>query len=196
MHRNSFTNCYIVFFILFFSLNTYSQEKEKLEREYRISAKSVPEKARKLIASLPFDKKIKWFKEESFYGNTIEAKTKFKKHKYSIEFDTLGNVQDIEVVIPETIIPKTTLENIRNSIKKEFKWFKFVKIQEQFIGTQEQIVNYIKTRNQQNFIVKFEIEFKGKKGGEKHLYLYTFSENGSIEQRERVVFENIDHLEH
>jgi hypothetical protein len=71
----------------------------KYEKEFRLKPGQVPVKARQFIDSINLQQKVKWYYEQNLKGNSIEAKFRMNHKRYSIEFDTLGNLQDVEVQI-------------------------------------------------------------------------------------------------
>lgn len=170
--------------------------QEKFEREYRIKKNKVPQKAIAFVTSLKLKSKIKWFGEESSQGRSIEAKTKARKIKYSIEFDTLGNLQDVEIQIAKQQIPKATLEQIQKTLSTDFTKFKFVKIQKQLSGKSEAVLSSILQKKYTDVTIKYEIVLKGTLRKKKHLYEYTFSDDGMFEKREKIIFKNSDNLEY
>lgn len=170
--------------------------QEKLEREYRIKRNKVPKKAIVFVKSLQLNNKIKWFGEESLHGSSIEAKTKVGKTKYSIEFDTLGNLQDVEIQIAKKQIPTRTLEKIQEKLGTDFTKFKFIKIQKQFSGKSEHVRSCILRKQYTEVTIKYEIVLKGTLQKKKGLYEYTFTDKGIYEKRERIIFKNSDNLEY
>lgn len=107
----------------------------KNEKEDRIELKSIPEKAIEVLKTLPEDcKRLKFYKETDGDKQSFEAKFKYKKERYSLEFDTVGIIEDIEV----TIKSKNKIENviaseIRTYFKTTYKRSKLVKIQKQYV---------------------------------------------------------------
>lgn len=172
------------------------EAQEKLEREYRIRKDIVPLKARTFIKSLSFLHTVKWYGEESLNGKSIEAKTKHNRRKYSIEFDTQGNLQDVEIEISKTKISNEAFKNILLNLEKEFVTFKIIKIQKQLTGSEKDIKKYIIDNIRNDVILKYEIVLKGKKSKGKQLYEFTFSEKGNLEKKEKIIFRNTDHLEY
>ena len=84
-------------FLLLFPFTSTAQHK--YEREQRISSEIIPQSAQNFIDSIGSDSKIKWYKEVSLNEVTFEAKFKHNKKKFSVEFDTLGTLQDVELAI-------------------------------------------------------------------------------------------------
>lgn len=184
----------LISFVLGLSFTLSGQEK--LEREYRIRKNKVPAKAIHFVKSMQLKSTIKWYAEESLTGKSIEAKTTFKKIKYSIEFDTLGNLQDIEILIEKRQIPQHTWKTIDQELTSYFKKYKVVKIQKQLSGNSEQVLSAFLKNDFSNITIKYELIIKGKVKKKKHLFEYTFSDSGAFEKREKIVFRNSDNLEY
>ncbi|MBK8705114.1 MAG: hypothetical protein IPN33_17155 [Saprospiraceae bacterium] len=114
------------FVIIFLSLNVI-QAQTKFEKEYRLKNTSVPEKAQAFIDSLPFHEKIKWYFEENNVGNSIEAKFKVHKTKYSIEFDVEGELQDVEIEVKWNDVSKSVQDQITAFLDANYGFFKIEK---------------------------------------------------------------------
>ncbi|MEL7341524.1 MAG: hypothetical protein AAGM67_13685, partial [Bacteroidota bacterium] len=84
-----------VLFIFISASGLHAQEK--LEKERRIQDDEVPAAARSFIDSCMFGGTIKWYSEEELDGMSVEAKLKEVGYRYSIEFDTLGQIEDVEI---------------------------------------------------------------------------------------------------
>lgn len=185
-------NCLIL--ILFFLFPFYSYSQSKIELEERIEKKDAPLPAQKFIDSLYFFSKIKWFVEQDYNNKTFEAKTKSEGKKYSIEFDTLGQIEDIEVVIEWSQISVSIQDAICKKLNTDFERYKIKKIQIQYSGKEEDLLNF-KT-NVENLTLKYEIVVKGQKESKKTFYEYLFSEKGEFEEELQFKFRNTDHLEY
>ena len=111
------TNLIHLLSLLFF-VSTSAFSQEKYEKEYRIKTAKVPQAALEFIHSAGFAKKVKWYREEGLTSNSIEAKTKHHKTKYSIEFNTAGEIEDVEYIIQWEDMPALTRINIENLDKQ------------------------------------------------------------------------------
>ena len=133
------TNLIHLLSLLFFvSTSAYSQEK--YEKEYRIKTTKVPQGALEFIDLAGFAKKVKWYREEGFTSNSVEAKTKHHKTKYSIEFNTAGEVEDVEYIIQWEEIPALTRINIERFLDSIYQKKRLVKIQVQLTGEKEELI--------------------------------------------------------
>lgn len=139
---------------------------------------------------------LKFYRETDGSKTSYEAKFKYNKQHYSIEFDSIGKLEDIEIVIKEKDIPKSTLEKISGHYEKHFKKVRFIKIQKQFVNTtkrtDKQFIDFVlrKPNNKHNH---FEIiaEIKTKKRHE--LRELTFDKNGVFEKSRIVTSSSYEH---
>ncbi len=122
----------IVSIIFAFTQLAFCQTKN--EKEERVKFSDFPEMAQKLVEGLPKKcKRIKFYKETDGEKQSFEAKFKYKKQRYSLEFSTKGNIEDIEVVIKLKDINTSPREKINNYFKNTFTKHKIIKIQKQFV---------------------------------------------------------------
>lgn len=182
----------ILLSIFFIPLYSYSQSKIEIEK--RVKKQNVPLPAQKFVDSLSFSSKVKWFIEQDYTQKTYEAKTKEKGKKYSIEFDSLGQIEDIEVAIKWKDIPLSTQKNICEKLKMNFEKHKIKKIQIQYTGKENDLLN-LKT-NTENLTVKYEVVIRGRKDTKEAFYEYLFSESGELEEKTQIDFRNTDHLDY
>ncbi len=169
----------------------------KYEREYRIKTQAAPAAARQFVDSLHFQKKVKWYFEENLRGNSIEAKVCRDKKRYSIEFDTSGVLQDIEIQHRWNDISAHTQSRITATLDSLFVRHDIRKIQIQYSGDPKALFKL--AQNQQPaaaFTTRYELVVKGKKPDGVHLYEITLDEQGALHALEAIVFRNSDNLEY
>ncbi len=124
----------IVLFLLIFLASIGLKAQTKNEQETRINADDFPEKGLALLQYLPKKiKRLKYYKETDNDKNSFEAKLKFNKRKYSIEFDELGNLEDIEITVKPNKINRKILKTIESYFDNNFTKHRFLKIQKQFL---------------------------------------------------------------
>ena len=169
----------------------------KLEREYRLPMESVPLSAREYVDAFAFSSKVKWYYEENLLGNSIEAKVKENKKRYSIEFDTLGNLQDIEVEAKWNQLPDKAKVQIVEELTRKFTKHKIDKLQFQYSGHKEVLLALIQHGiTSDRYTTKYEIVVNAKTAGERRLYEITFNAAGVLEQLSEIIFKNTDNLEY
>ncbi|PSR15412.1 MAG: hypothetical protein DA408_08560 [Bacteroidetes bacterium] len=194
MIKHLITGIAFVFFAIF-STHLYAQQK--YEKESRLTEKDVPDKALDFIDSLGVERKIRWYLEEGFDRTSIEAKFKLNNQKYSIEFDTVGNLEDIEIQIAWSKWQKPLKDSISFHLKKDCKRFKINKIQIQYSGDQSILLTKIKTgEDSGEYIIKYEVIVKCCNTKNVALFEYLFSNTGQELAVSKIVFKNSSNLEY
>ncbi|MFC5284611.1 hypothetical protein [Pedobacter alpinus] len=180
-------------FLLLFPFVLKAQQK--YEREYRIKSEIIPQSALAFIDSIGPDSKVKWYKEISLNGVSTEAKFKHNKKKFSVEFDTLGHIQDVEFIIKKSEIINAAYVKIEHKLDSLYQKWKFQKIQKQYKGKPKEIINSINKNEPTDSVkVSYEIVLKGKVVGNTQLYEITFNEKGEIQDVLQIIQDNADHL--
>lgn len=187
--------------LLFTSLlilwNQPGTAQNKYEREFRIKEKEVPEYALQFLEAMHLSRKIKWYKEEGLSEETIEAKTKHRGCKYSIEFDLKGEIEDIEKVIKWKDIPPSTRSKIDHFINENHQKVRKDRIQVQFTGKREDLVQLISNKKIIKALqIKYEIVLKAKTNNKYEDIEYLFSDDGSLEKKAIIISKNTDNLEY
>jgi hypothetical protein len=174
-----------------------SKAQHKYEREFRIKSETIPQSAKELIDSISADSKIKWYKEISLNDITLEAKFKYNKKKFSVEFDTLGKLQDVEFVIKKREISPEVYNKIERKLDSVYEKWKFQKIQIHYSGKSRDIVAAIRKNEPSDSIkIAYEIVLKGKNLEDTNLYEITFNEQGELKNILLIIQDKADHLEY
>jgi hypothetical protein len=184
----------LLFFLLLSTASGFSQSK--YENEKRIKQEEVPQAALTFSQKIAFNKRIKWYKEVSQQGVSFELKTKYKGLRYSIEFDTTGQIQDVEKTIKLKSLDQKTVTTIETSLKEQFQKYKIIKVQKQWVSDPATLVELIEyNATQQAYELKYELVLKGLKDGHKDYFEVLIDANGAIEQILRIVQRNSANLE-
>lgn len=185
----------LIVFCLALSASAFAQQK--FEKEYRLKTAQVPVLARQFVDSLDFDRRVKWYMEISQNGTSVEAKGRREGKRYSVEFDTTGKIQDVEIEVPYGAIPDEVQSTIAQQLQGEFEKYRILKIQQQFTGTRSELLTYLtKPKGTSVPTTRYEAMVKGSKNDEMIEFEYTFSALGEIEKKATVVFRNTDNLEY
>jgi hypothetical protein len=183
-------------FLLFLWIS-FSFSQIKNEKEDRIHASEFPEKTSTYFNTISQDVKyLKYYKETDGSKKSYEVKFKYRREHYSVEFDTLGNLEDIEVVIKKKHIPKEIKAIILRYFENNFKKTTLVKVQKQYVNTtkntDKQFIRHI-LEKPFNKHTHFEIiaEIKTKKIHE--LREFTFDRNGKFEKSRLVTTSSYEH---
>ncbi len=150
-------------FLLFFwtSFSVFSQEK--IEREVKVKPSQIPDSAKKWLSDA-FEglKKPKWFVEYSQTGKAYEAKFLWKKYFYSVEFDSTGRLQDVEIELSKEEVPLNSWNQIQRYFSEEFKEVSVQKIQRQLIGSESDVEDFFDEDKSEGITIRYEIVFEGK----------------------------------
>ncbi len=186
-----------ILFLSLFILSSLVFSQNKFEKESRITIENVPQIAKAFVFKLTPSKKVKWYLEEGLKTQSIEAKTKYNSKKYSIEFDTSGQLEDVEIEIHYKTLPKSVKDAINKHLKSVFLRYKIQKIQIQYSGTPKNVLTALKNNNllKDNITTKYELIIKGKTQTSKNLYEFTFNAKGNFEKNSKIILKNTDHLE-
>lgn len=182
-------------FLIGFTTISFSQSKN--EKEERIDASEFPETAQHYFNRISDQVKyLKFYKETDGDKHSFEAKFKLNKLHYSVEFDTLGKLEDIEIVIKEKHIPKPVLKTILSYFETNFQKVRFIKIQKQYVKnsnkTDQQFINYV-LDSPIGKNTHFEIIAEIKTNGERFLKEFTFKNTGEFEKSRPVSSSSYEH---
>lgn len=173
----------------------YGQSKEKIELEIHVSSSEVPDKALKFIENQNFNNRVKWYYEITSGRKSYEAKFNFKGDFHSVEFDTLGNIEDIEVISKFKNLDKNIQKSLDKNLLNIFKKYKIIKLQRQYIGNQHELETFFKKSNIQSLKLNFEIELEGKNEKSSwNIYEILTNSTGEIIQYREISMRPTDNL--
>lgn len=183
------------FILMLQSLDSLAQTK--YEREYKLNKSEIPEAAQSFIDACQFSSKVKWYGEESQDGRSIEAKTNKKGKKFSLEFNLEGKIADVEWEVEKTQIETKVLNRIKEELGQIFSKYKLQKIQIQWTGDQESLINLVRGLPQtDNFVQKYEWIIKGKKDKLTAMYELLFGPEGKLEYMAKIQTRNTDNMDY
>jgi hypothetical protein len=184
-----------LFFIFAFANNIYAQGK--FEKESRIKEDEVPAKSILFLDSLRYHTKIKWYKEEGLNDKSIEAKFKYKKSKHSVEFDTLGNIEDVEIEVKGHDVAPRIKEFMVEQLLADCLTSKIIKIQKQYTGTENDLFLFLHRGIINNGVqLNYELIVRCKNSEGINLVEYLFNDQGIILDKTKVILKNSSHLEY
>ena len=143
---------------------TYS---EKNEKEERVTLIQLPQETQNTLKLYPKNiKRLKFYRETD--GDKVSFETKFKYHKkwHSIEYDTIGTLEDIEIEINKNKLPQKAYLSIKNYLNNLSQKWKIIKIQEQYINNNtsaKELINGVILNNLFNPNYEIIIEISQKK---------------------------------
>lgn len=186
----------ILFSSLFLSsLTAWTQTK--VEREFRLKESEIPKTALDFTNKLTFEAKKRWYHEESENSHSIELKSKFFDRDISIEFDTLGRLEDVEIKLSATELDKLVLTRIDSILVAKHDRHKILKIQYQLSGSEEEVLKYLaKEPDLEKTPHQLELVLRTSTQGEYEKWEYLFTQEGSLICRIQFNMLNQDFLEY
>lgn len=169
-----------ILLILVFHCSVFAQ---KDEYERRIDKKDVPVCALNWVEKIEhIIKKPKWYEETTSGEKSFEIKFTSDGQFFSVEFDTIGNVEDVEIRIKEKDVESDISDKIDKDLKEKFVRYKIVKIQIQYTSEANDIdlMNCFIGENTEGLTRKYEIEFEAKSTSKWQMYEGTFSHGGHL----------------
>lgn len=181
--------------ILLIAFHGFSQAK--YEKEFRIKEKYVPSVALNFVDSMTFDSKVKWYKEIGLNRITIEAKAKYKKERYSIEFFENGVFQDVEIEIKPYKIPYSTFSEITGILSRHKK-YKIEKVQIQYSGDRNLVLMFLRENrnNSEGITISYEVVISTKMDGNYLMLEYLFSETGEYLLSNEIISRRNDTIDY
>jgi hypothetical protein len=172
------------------------QAQEKFEREQKINESFAPAKAIEFVNTIKEKSKPKWYKEISNDGVSYEAKFKVDKHLFSVKFDTLGHIQDVEKKVKLNDLDTRTNQLLETTLSKALGSYKIDKIQLQWTGasTATLIELIEKGSSSSAHELKYEIEVDTKLDGAFRLFELLINKDGEVEKQLRIVQREPDNL--
>jgi hypothetical protein len=166
--------------MLLFSQIIVGQSKN--EKEEKVELKTFPKKAIEVLQTLPEDcKRLKFYKETDGAKQSFEAKFKYKKLRYSVEFSAEGIIEDIEVTLKPKNIENAVTSEIRTYFKVTYKRSKLIKIQKQYIyNALLNAIDFLSKvlSKRSSAQVNYEIIAEVKSNSGRDIREFTFDKNG------------------
>lgn len=129
-----------IYFAIFLLLPVLASA-QKVELEQRVPETKLPAGMLEMLSeNYPGHKRMRYYEEQNEDGRFFEAKFCYRQSHYSVKFDTLGGLVDVERKIRFRDIPPETAGRIRESLQEYFQRYTIRKVQERLDG--EQVIGY------------------------------------------------------
>lgn len=176
--------------LTFWNLNAQSY---KYEHEKTVSFKKVPEIALEAVKHICGQyKKGKWLKEISIDQFSFEFKTRIEKQKISIEFDSSGNFEDLELNFSLKKLNQSIQNNISKYLIANYKAYQIKSLQLQWTS-HEKALSYVSLSDYSNI----EIVIKAQKGKQFGNFELLFDKEGNFISESEIIDKiNSDHLDY
>lgn len=180
--------------LLLLLIPLFVQAQNKVEAERRIKVRDVPKPAREWLQDA-FEQthKIRWYEEETSGAKSFEAKFFYQYAFYSVEFDTLGVIEDIEVDRAWEALPASHRLAIQSQLDLWDK-VKVRRIQEQWTGEPDDLEDAIDEDKWVGITTRYEVEIVAEIEGEDALWEVLFSVEGEVLHRRKIILRADDNL--
>lgn len=172
--------------------------QNKYEREFRIRKSQFPENAYSTLKEhIQNAKRIRFYKEIDSAKTSYEIKFKKDRLFYSIEFDSTGELEDVEILIQEVDIPNESYGAIESYLKANFAKFRIRKIQQQYVRSAFGTVSNTLKNAFQNIIdprINYELIIGAKTDGYYQDYEILFDAQGKFISLRKSLPANYDHV--
>lgn len=170
--------------------------QQKFERESRISKSDLPAFAVDFQSLFKDNQSMKWYREEGLNRESIETKYRRNGKVFSVEFDTLGVIEDVEIKTKLNELPEQVQENICNTLEKESDSYAIDKIQRQYTGSQSDLEQTALSGECADCTTNYEVVVRMKHDEQLVSFEYLFDHEGSVITRSEIVIQTSSHLEY
>lgn len=153
-------NALLLTVLMHVAVTLIAQKEVKLEREKSISKEDFPASALHTIKPLMEPaKRIHYYLETGSGSPSYEVKFSYNKQKYSIEFDSTGQLLDIEVLMKWDDLPVVLMEEITKKLDNHWARSKVTRLQKQYRFIDTSIVlTDLPPSSLDGFVVAYELE--------------------------------------
>ncbi len=169
----------------------------KNEQEKSIKEQQMPLQAIELLRPFTTTAKVRYIYETDGERSSFEAKFKHGGKQYSVEFDTSGNLEDVEVTINfKKSLPKRSQDQINKTLQEISRDFKIIKFQKQYRyhppDPSNTISSAINDLKYEPIYYELEVDFNTKKRIESYEILCDSS--GELVSKRKIVKRATDNI--
>lgn len=170
--------------------------QQKFEREIRVQPQTVPAAAKAFVSASIGTERVRWYKEINLGFYNFEAKVKRAGRCYSIEFDSTGIIQDVELSIRFSHLPKAVQGAIRTELAGRCSKYRISRVQRQWTGGEQALQALVRTGTTvEQHTERIELVFSCKTDQGPVLYEALFGTLGNLENLLEIIPRNTDNLD-
>ncbi|WP_246019878.1 hypothetical protein [Muriicola soli] len=142
-------------------------------------------------------RKIRYYKEIDSVTITFESKFKKDKLHYSVNFNSKGELEDIEIQISKVDIPSDVWSSIAEHLNGDCKKFKIRRLQQQYPLKNGLSAEKIINDAFQNLIlpyINYELIVVCKRDSGREEFEYLFNAQGDFVSKRKSLPANYDHI--
>lgn len=168
----------------------------KYEKETRIKSSDLPFHLDIDFAAYNGLKRLKWYKEYNINQVHYEAKFRFYGTEYSVEFDSLGLLEDLEVLLSIKELESSVSQQLSFILNGLYENWKIDKIQKQYLLDQD-VLNQVlmNSLSLENRSCNYEIELVIFEDGKRMNYEMLFDSELKLVRTRMIVKDSSLNLE-
>ncbi len=188
----------LILFIAVFSFCIQGTAQSTYEREHRIKKNQFPENAHALLANeITKVKRLRFYRETDSVKTSFNAKFKKDKLRYSMEFDSEGILQNVEILIKEIDVPNDTFTSVVNYLNQSYTKYQIRKILQQYPVMKSEEIKKTLQEAFQNLLLpsvnyKLIVSCKTETGSIDFEFL--FDSDGTFKKKRALLPPNYDHV--
>lgn len=183
--------------ILILIANFAIAQDKKIEKEEDIERQEMPTAAQEYLEeNIPANaRKIRHYYETDGDKESYEAKFKFRKNRYSVEFNEIGELEDIEVVVKKDKLDKDLRKKIESYLDAQNDRYKIEKIQAQYLSGSSNTQQLLPGgKNETLPPDNYELIVATKNEGKLKKYEMLFDEAGNFKNKREILRNSYDYL--
>ena len=174
-----------------------SSQDKKIEKEEDVDRDQMPAIAQQYLRiNLPRDiNKLRFYHETDGEKESYEAKFKFQGNRFSVEFNEMGHLEDIEVQIKKRNLDKQIINNIEYYLESQHDRYKIEKIQAQYLSPEK--VDDVTMQRAKKVDLKpdnYEIIVATKNQGKLKKFEMLFDPAGNFVNEREIIRNSYDYL--
>lgn len=191
-----FSHWIAVSFLLILLTTVDSFGQYKYEKESRIHSSELPFQLDLDFGAYAGVKRLKWYKEHNIDQVHYEAKFRFEGSVYSVEFDSLGVLEDVEVLCSLKNLEGSLSRQLTRNINSFYKKWKIDKLQEQYLISQDVLKALLdQSVSLKDLSSNYEMELIVLEQGERNHYELLFDSSLNLIRIRRIVKDSSLNLE-
>jgi len=194
MQKIYFICCLVFAAMTLGCLPAYAQQKS--EREIRVRPQAVPAAAEEFVSACAGTERIRWYQEINLGFYNYEAKVKRNGRHYSIEFDSTGVLQDVEMSIRFSHLPEAVQGAVRAELAGRCSKYRITRVQRQWTGAAQALQELVRNGTTGGpHTERIELVFSCKTDRGPVLYEALFDASGNLENLLEIIPRNTDNLD-
>jgi len=185
--------------LLVTSFPLVSAQDIKDENEKSINREDMPTSSLAMINRFwNKEKKVDFYRQYNGAMISYEAKLEWNGHQYSIEFDSVGSLVNVEQLIDFKDISVASQNTIIEELSKQYTRFRFTRIQRQYSAEKaedrDETLEDVIDEDYEDLIIRFEIVVDAQNKDVMGSFELLFDEYGNIIQKRRIVRRSLDNI--